>query len=182
MDSLNGWTAGTCLLPEQAQLLRGVGRHLDVMRTTHRWVPFPQESCSFAFGAKGRPLPVGALIALWEGSAAFTTACQRCGGTVYVYSWAGLLSIGSLFGVCAACGQSHGQHIGGLAAAAALVQPVLHQTEFALAAAQFGSATIGKRLPLCKTLAALGERDLPSSQWARARQEPGVRHTMRHAE
>ncbi|MDQ8155219.1 MAG: hypothetical protein P3B98_11220, partial [Gemmatimonadota bacterium] len=66
MRTDNPWVQGTRVMPENAQLLRGILRHEQAMRTEHRWLPYPQARCSFGFGAEQRPLPVGALITLWD--------------------------------------------------------------------------------------------------------------------
>lgn len=38
------------------------------------WLPFPQNLCCFSFGKDARPIPVGALLILWERSAHYLPA------------------------------------------------------------------------------------------------------------
>lgn len=172
------WSAGTITNPENAQLLRGILRYSGQMRGRLRWTPFPQTCCSFAFGTKSRPLPVGALLHLWEHQPVFSTTCAICGGRALVTSWVGLLSVGGLWATCVQCGRAHGKPINGIGEATSLIVPALRGTEFAVSASRFGGAFSGLRLPLWRALGRLGASDLPPESWARTAHRPGISCTI----
>ena len=115
----------------------GVVRQLIAGRETlvalDPWTPVPQGSCTFVFGYDERPLPIGALVALWDRWPAASGTCPRCGGAVRAYSLGGTAKRGGVLGACAVCERELIRPVGGIDAIADLVRPVLEGTPYHLA-------------------------------------------------
>lgn len=106
------------------------------------WLPFPQRSCCFGFGERNSPIPVGALLKLWESGAPFRQVCPDCGGTSYMIGCGGLLTISSGIMICTGCDRRWSHRLrGGIATPYSMLKhSVLEGTEFAVSSCTFGGA------------------------------------------
>ena len=152
---------GPWLTPEAsnqqfAALIRGILTHREEFAGQYRWTPFPLKYHWQGFGPAARPLPVGALLRLWEALPEFRGSC-RCGGGVLAYTvgghWPG---VGGLYGVCLKCGMECFRGIGGDGAFRGLIAPVLDVTEFWVADEFDRDAWDGCERALPAALAELG--------------------------
>ncbi|MDP8257204.1 MAG: hypothetical protein P9M14_15775 [Candidatus Alcyoniella australis] len=132
------WSNEGRFSPEQAQILRACRCHQADLLQLDPWMPYPQRSCSFAFGEQARPLPIGALFLLWEQCPVFTTSCQHCGGSAWGVYFGGLLSVGGVVAYCSSCGLKHFNSLGGFSFMANLVRPYLESTLFKIARMSYG--------------------------------------------
>ena len=64
---------------EKAAIIRAILGLGELTEKLDPWLPFPQNSCCFFFGKDRLPIPVGALLFLWENSFLFTGECPYCG-------------------------------------------------------------------------------------------------------
>jgi hypothetical protein len=152
--------------PERACLVRACLRNRDALLAIDRWLPFPQDSTCFLFGAGQRLLPVGALFALWDAHA-MGQDCT-CGGRMLPVSFGGLLSVGGVAVVCPTCGRGDAIRQGGLGRVRNRARQILAGTAYDITGACFGAAYPGPGLPLWEMLRSLGEADLPPEAWARS--------------
>ncbi len=67
------------------------------------WLPFPQNMCSFYFGERKYPIPIGALKLLWETEPICVDICKECGAKRYVVAMTGGLHQTSTIYVCTGC-------------------------------------------------------------------------------
>lgn len=118
------------------------------------WLPFPQRSCCFTFGERESPIPVGALLRLWESGKPFRQKCPACGGTSYMIACGGLLTISSGVMICAGCGQRWSHRLrGGIGSAHSMLKhSVLEGTEFRVKGGRFGGAASSDGTALCREL------------------------------
>lgn len=118
------------------------------------WLPFPQRSCCFSFGERESPIPVGALLRLWESGRPFRQACPACGGNSYMIACGGLLTISSGIMICTGCGQRWSHRLrGGIGSAHSMIKnSVLQGTEFEVKSGRFGGAVSSDGTTLCKEL------------------------------
>ncbi|MGC8763729.1 MAG: hypothetical protein ACP5VN_08885 [Acidobacteriota bacterium] len=142
--------------PGMARILRTVVENRGRLLEEDPWVPFPQNSCTFLFGARRAPLPLGALVLLWDRWPAATGWCPLCGEKVYAVGFGGLLSTGGVVAFCAGCGARYYRPVGGLGSVAACVRPILFSTEFWLSSGFFGGTAPGPVRPLLRLLRRLG--------------------------
>ncbi len=157
---LGPWDPSPTYSVELAQLIRACIRQEKRLMEIDRWLPFPQTSCSFAFGFDAKPIPVGALFLLWRECPDFTTRCAFCGGTVRGYSCCALNAVGNISGCCDACGKPHTRFVAGLSAARDLFRPHLDRTEYQISRANADGCFPGPREPLFRALYDLGEWNL----------------------
>jgi len=141
------------------------------------FVAFPQNACGFHFGGKSKPLPVGALIHLWEQMPLFRGDCPECSGPVYGYTFAGLLNTGGISGCCLDCHAGLHRWVGGLAKLQSLIDPILSSTPYFLGNPILWGTVPGPRPPLVEALQRCGATDLPSSEWAAGSDPPAVGYT-----
>jgi hypothetical protein len=160
---------------ERAAIIRAVLRMSRLRDQLDPWLPFPQNSCTFAFGKEDRPLPVGGLLYLWEKWPAFTGRCPVCAGTGFGYAFGGLLSTGAVTGCCLRCETTLCRRIGGLGTIARELRPILRLTPYYLKSGCFGGTFEGSRAPLVAALRDLGVADLPSEEWTRGRDTVAVK-------
>jgi hypothetical protein len=149
-----------------AKLITALLARREEVLSVDPWLPFPQNCCCFGFGEGQRPLPVGALVWLWDRWRAATGLCAECGGRIYATGFGGLLSIGGVVGHCSGCGRRYFRPVGGLSTVGAEAGRALERTEFTITLALFGGVVEGPRRPLWQALRALGVRDLPAEEWA----------------
>jgi hypothetical protein len=164
MDSPWRYTGGEDA--DLAKLIRALLARREEVLSVDPWLPFPQNCCCFGFGDGRRPLPVGALVLLWDRWTAATGPCADCGGGIYARGFGGLLSIGGVVGHCSGCGRRHFRPIGGLSTVGAEAGRALEGTEFNITLALFGGVVEGPRRPLWEALRASGVADLPDEEWA----------------
>ena len=155
--TIGEWQIGPGTNVGLSQLLGACLRREAELLAVDRWMPFPQTSCSFAFGKQARPLPIGALFRLWSECPAITGTCVSCGGRVLAYSCGGLASVGSVSACCEACGRLHSRFVGGLPAALDVIGPSLAGTEFEVSKMSMGECFPGPGEPLFRALYDLGE-------------------------
>lgn len=160
--------------PERSAIIRGVLEFRDELIALDPWLPFPQNSCCFGFGEDDRPLPVGALLLLWESWPACSGVCPECGGRVFGYGFGGLLSNGGVVGCCIDCARSAFRFVGGLGHVADDVQPILKPTPYFLKTGWLGGTVKGPRGPLVKALRRLGAANVPSATWIKGKDASGV--------
>ena len=151
--------------PELALVIRATRQYREQLLARDAWLPFPQNSCCYAFGPGKRPLPVGALFILWDHWPACTGECPRCGGEVYGYGFGGLLSIGGVVALCVDCNRRVSRPIGGLTRVGKDVSAWLEGTPYDVSAFRFGGCFAGDRRALVDALRRLGARDLPDGAW-----------------
>ena len=158
---------------EKAAIIRAILGLGELTEKLDPWLPFPQNSCCFFFGKDRLPIPVGALLFLWENSFLFTGECPYCGDKTYGYSFGGLLNIGGITGCCVNCGASTQNPIGGLMKLNNLLSPALQETPYYINGLIYGGTYEGKRWPLLRALKKLGIKDLPDDEWA-SQSEPSA--------
>jgi hypothetical protein len=159
------WQRGLHRYPEQAMLLRGVLAHREALEGLDPWLPFPGYACCFSFGKRGAPLPLGALLLLWDSWKTSTGTCRFCRGPVRAYSFGGLLAIGGLGGCCAECGLGYGRSLGGYVTVAHLLNLYLAGTPFKITGGVMWGTVPGPRRPLAEALRALGWTEMPTEEW-----------------
>lgn len=120
--------------------------------TLDPWLQFPQNACSFRFGDRRSPLPLGALFALWDAGMPFLQACPRCGDQGFMVSFGGLFNVGGGKLVCAGCAYTWFHHIGGMARVADYIGPYLKNTDFRITGGVFGGPVASAGLELCDLL------------------------------
>ena len=137
--------------PGTAEVLR---RLLAAGPIDDLWLPFPQWTCSFAFGPTGKaPLPVGALLLLWGAGPPWAQDCPECGGRAYMTDFGGLLSIGGGGLVCTGCGTSYSQSLGGLPSVTGILgESAIAGTPFRYMGSMFGGAYTSDGAELCAFL------------------------------
>ena len=113
-----------------ADVVRQLVAHREAALALDPWCPVPQESCTFAFGADGRSLPIGALVRLWDAWPAALGSCPRCSGSVRAFSLGGSVKRAGVFGVCVICEREVIRFVDGVEAIVDLVRPVLASTAF----------------------------------------------------
>jgi hypothetical protein len=91
---------------DMAMLTGATWEHRDRLLREAPWTPFPQNDCTFTFGPDRRPLPVGALITLWDRWDAMTGDCPECGAPALGVSFGAGLSVGGIRGCCPRCARS----------------------------------------------------------------------------
>ena len=158
---------------EKAAIIRAILGLGELTGKLDPWLPFPQNSCCFFFGKDRLPIPVGALLFLWEKAPLFTGKCSHCGGKTYNYAFGGLLSIGDIRGCCVSCGESVSNPVGGLGKLYKIFKPILENTPYYINGMAFGGTYEGKRWPLLRALKKLGIKDLPDDDWA-SQSEPSA--------
>lgn len=100
--------------PGTAAWLRALRAALARGDTFNPWLPVPQQGANAGFGPQARPLPVGALVLLWDASWPFVQACVGCGGQAWLVSAGGHPSVGGFDLVCPDCTARWHQPVGGL--------------------------------------------------------------------
>lgn len=115
-----------------AEAVRQLIANREALLELDAWTPVPQASCTFGFGEDSLPLPIGALVRLWDAWPAATGSCPRCGGAVRAFSLGGTAKRGGILGACVVCERELVRPVGGVEAIADLVRPVLTGTEFHL--------------------------------------------------
>jgi hypothetical protein len=119
--------------PETVRFLRALRGRARVLVARDPWIPVPQQGCNFAFGPNALPLPIGALMHLWEHWRAMHGGCSLCGGEVWGYSIGGMITVGGVRGCCLVCEHDAVRRIGGMVAVADLVRPILDRTAYQIA-------------------------------------------------
>jgi len=172
---MNPWGDNEHRAPEKASLVRNVLAFRDQLDP---WLPFPQNACCFSFGADGLPLPVGALLVLWERWPAITGPCPVCGGQGYGVGFLGFLSTGWIPGVCIECERSLTRNVGGLGWLDDEIKPILKGSPYYLNRGVMWGTFEGLRAPLVAALQSLRAGDLPDEAWAREREGGGASLTI----
>jgi hypothetical protein len=72
--------------PELARLVRLL---IEKRNELDPWLPFPQSSCSFAFGDQAKPMPIGALLTLWDNDPRWRRECPNVEASCAAYLAAG---------------------------------------------------------------------------------------------
>ncbi len=142
--------------PAAARLLRSVLAHLALLLASDPWLPVPQTTCTFRFGDRKGPLPLGALAILWARWPAATGPCPACCGRAYTFAFGGLLQVGGGLALCSECGARLFRPLGGLSAVGVQVRPFLLGTEFRLTVGILGGGAPGPLRPLLRALWSLG--------------------------
>lgn len=164
---------------ERASIIRALLGLGKLSEKLDPWLPFPQNSCCYSFGKDKRPIPVGALLILWEKHPLFTGRCPECNGKAFGYAFGGLFNIGGIVGCCIECKRKLFRHVGGLMKTGGLISPFLKDTPYSLNTSLFGGAFKGPREPLLTALRELGIRDIPDEEWALGSDPPGVSLTIK---
>ena len=162
--------------PERASLVRNVLAFRDQLDP---WLPFPQNACCFGFGEDSLPLPLGALLLLWERWPRITGPCPVCGGQWYGVGFLGFLVLGWIPGVCIECERSLKRNVSGAGWLANEIRPILKGSPYYLNRGVMWGTIEGLRAPLVAALQSLGARDLPDEAWAREREGGGAGMTIR---
>jgi hypothetical protein len=144
LNIIGPWKTGDHREGQRGPLIRSLLEHRDRLLAIDPWLPFPQDHCSFSFGADGRPMPIGALFALWGSCSSMTGECPECGGAGFGYAFGGLLAVGGAMGACVGCHAGLWRSIGGLATVGRIIGPELRHTPFFLRDARFGG-TVGSK-------------------------------------
>ena len=163
---------------EKAAIIRAILNLGDLSGKFDLWLPFPQNSCCFLFGKDKLPIPIGALIYLWENCPMFTGQCPYCGGRAYGYAFGGLLNIGGISGCCIDCGESVNNPVGGLGKLNLDMKPILKETPYYINGLVYGGTYEGKRKPLFTALKKLGIKDLPGEKWVLQREPSATSMTI----
>lgn len=100
--------------PETATWLRALRAARARGDTFDPWLPVPQHGANAGFGPQARPLPVGALLRLWDADWPFVQECAGCRGHAWLVSAGGHPSVGGFDLVCPDCGARWHQPVGGL--------------------------------------------------------------------
>ncbi len=164
--------------PEIASILRGMLKFKKELLELDPWLPFPQNTCCYSFGADGRPLPIGALFILWEKWPECTKPCSACGGASFGFGWGGFFSMGGVVGYCSVCGSAFSKPIGGLSQTCAQFGPLLRDTPYFVKQSMWGGTYEGPRPPLVNALRQLGATDLPGDEWTQASEPCRVSYTI----
>ncbi len=164
--------------PEIASILRGMLKFKEELLALDPWLPFPQNTCCYSFGAEGRPMPIGALFILWEKWPESTRPCADCGGASFGFGWGGFFSMGGMVGYCSVCGSAFSQPIGGLSQTCAQFGPFLRDTPYFVKRSMFGGTYEGPRPPLVNALRRLGATDLPGDEWVQDSEPCRVSYTI----
>jgi hypothetical protein len=150
---------------DMAMLTRATWEHRARLLREGPWTPFPQNDCTFFFGPDRRPLPVGALITLWDRWDAMTGDCPECGGAALGISFGGGLSVGGIRGCCPRCARSTRRMVEGLARIRGCIPAALRGTPYVVHQGLHGRG--GPARPLVALLRSFGAEELPSEAWVR---------------
>lgn len=137
-------------------LVRGVFEHRDTILESYRLVKLPSDT-------PGISTPVAALILAWERWDYVQGECPDCGARALGTSFGGMLSSGSVGGVCTQCSLVVMRHIGGIGLAANGAQKSVEGTpyRFRFVNWRWGFRGIPRRL--VSVLRKLGVKELPKS-------------------
>jgi hypothetical protein len=105
---------------------------LRYRRELDPWLHFPNGSCH-RFGPEEKPMPIGALLLLWERWDFMTGRCARCGETIYGYTFWGEWHQYGITGCCIGCGITYCRSLSGLERVNSFVSKHLDDTPFRLA-------------------------------------------------
>lgn len=164
--------------PEIACIIRNAMKFKRELLELDPWLPFPQNTCCYSFGAEGRPLPIGALFILWEKWPESTRPCSACGGASFGFGWGGFFSLGGVVGYCSVCGSAFSKPIGGLSETCSKFAPILKDTPYFVKKSMWGGTYEGSRAPLINALRQLGASDLPGDEWVGGKEPCAVSYTI----
>jgi hypothetical protein len=148
-----------------AMITRATWEHRVRLLREAPWTPFPQNDCTFSFGPDRRPLPVGALITLWDRWDAMTGDCPECGEAALGVSFGAGLGTGGIRGCCPRCARSTRRTVKGDAHIRGCIPAALRDTPYVVH--QGLQARRGPARPLVTLLRSWGVGDLPSEAWVR---------------
>lgn len=159
-ETLAPWEVLDARRPSAARILRGLAQFHEPMWEHYRYVTVP---------AKPAPVPVGALLTLWLNWEEARSSCPSCGALALMTGFGGLLSIGSMSGVCIGCAHVVFRYTPGLLYAVKSVQRAMRHTEFTWPMWSFPLvwSARGNATALVAALQELGARHLPSLGRAR---------------
>ena len=150
-----------------ARVLRATLQHMDALLRLDPWLPVPQSGCTFLFGERKAPLPIGALHRILERLPHVDGVCPSCQGFLMPFVFGGLERNGGFKGCCLDCGRVFYLPLGSAEAVARFVAPALAGTPYAIAQVLENEARFGPREPLWRALQKLGVGELPDEDWSR---------------
>ncbi|MCC6334296.1 MAG: hypothetical protein IT380_09950 [Myxococcales bacterium] len=142
----------------RGQIIRALLEHRDRLLAVDPWLALPQDHCCFSFGARGRPVPIGALFILWDSCAEMVGHCPECGDDGYGFAFGGALTVGGILGACIGCQTHLWRPLGGLATVGRIIAPYLRGTPFFLKDGRFGGTVGSDGRELIAQLRLLGVR------------------------
>ena len=168
------------MMPAVADMLRRLVIARQSGREPDPWLPFPQNACSFSFGVRKAPLPIGALFVLWDCGHPFVQPCPDCGEKAYMVSFGGLLSAGGGKLACTGCAQAWFHFVGGMSRVFALIDATpLRRTQFRATSGLFGGAIASNGEGLRAALAAEMPPDMEEAPSVRVVNSPNPRSNAR---
>ena len=151
--------------PGLSMVLRGALEHMQGLLRRDPWLPVPQSGCTFTFGYRGKPLPIGALWRIIERVPDFGGQCPNCKGFLMPFVFGGDELEAGVKMCCIECCRVVYQPMGGVEEVTRVVGPVLAGTPFAIAQVLENRALIGAREPLWRALNDRGVLNLPDEEW-----------------
>lgn len=140
----------------QRQFVTAILANEQALMQLDSWVPFPQTTCFAVFGDGNKPLPLGALVALWHRCPDFTGRCPLCGGRLYGYTIGGILRVAGVSACCVNCGAGAQRSLGTAVQAVKAVASYLRDTPYYMRAVIPNGACAGASEPLVRALRELG--------------------------
>jgi hypothetical protein len=146
--------------PLRGPVIRALLEHRDRLMAIDPWLEFPQEASCFSFGVEGRPLPIGALFALWDSCSEMVGRGPDCGDDGYGLAFGGGLAVGGVLGACtcAPCSRRLWRPLGGLATVGRILSPYLQGTPFVFKTGALGGTVGSDGRELLAQLRLLGAR------------------------
>lgn len=152
------WKALASFAPERSRLVAALWRRRAELLSWYPLVPV-----GLPDHRDQRAAPVGALLLLWERWDYAQGTCPRCLAPAFGTSWGGMLSLGSVGGVCTVCGVVVTRYIGGIGMVVEGIRNQLSGVLHGLGPRSYpgGWFLKGRCDTLIAVLQELGETDLP---------------------
>jgi hypothetical protein len=161
----------------RARLVRALGAHRTAVVAHDPWLPVPNDGAVFTFGAQRRPLPVGALLHLWDVCAYTVGECPKCSGPALADGFGRAGATGSIEGVCTRCGQRLRRTLDAMTPVGVVIAPYLERTPYWVSGIGTPLPSAGSGGELQAVLDALRSRRARAPRATRAR--PSARPSSR---